>query len=238
MPTYIPTYQIYLGILYSTLILLLPWYARREGKDMELTFRLAFIVLVVGVLGSRLFHVFYESWPIYRRQPERIFYVWLGGFVFFGGAIPSALVAFFYLKFKKISPAPWFDFFTPLGAFGYGLGRVSCFFAGCCYGRSCDLPWAMGGRHPTQLYAVIWELGLALGLLKMRKHIENELGPGCVFWTWVFFHALGRLMMERYRDDFRGTFIFGESIATVLALLLLFIAFLAISLKILAKKKV
>jgi phosphatidylglycerol:prolipoprotein diacylglycerol transferase len=63
---------------------------------------------------------------------------------------------------------------------GQAFGRIGCFMFGCCYGKMCDLPWAVhfphgapawqaqvadgvigehaafsAGVHPTQIYALI-----------------------------------------------------------------------------------
>ena len=39
---------------------------------------------------------------------------------------------------------------------GEAVGRIGCWFHGCCYGKVCHLPWAVyqhgEWRHPTQFY--------------------------------------------------------------------------------------
>ena len=39
---------------------------------------------------------------------------------------------------------------------GEAIGRIGCWFNGCCYGKACSLPWAVQQhgemRHPTQFY--------------------------------------------------------------------------------------
>ncbi len=216
----LPTYIVYLSWLFTLLVICLPWYSRHRQMNLKIALNISLILMLSGFIGARLFHVFYESWPFYREQPERIFYVWLGGFVFLGGAIPAVLVAALYLYFKKLSFREWADFFAPLGAIGYGLGRVSCFLSGCCYGADCDLPWAIQGRHPTQLYAVFWELGVAIFLLKFRTKILKKYKLGGVFWLWVFLHSMGRIFIEGLRDDFRGPQIFGYSVSSFFCLIL------------------
>ena len=151
----IPTYFVFLSLLVTALILALPKYANQNKMDLPTALNISLILMIVGFVGARLFHVFYEEWPLYSTQPERIFYVWLGGFVFLGGAIPAVLAASLYLKLQKLEFAPWADFFAPLGALGYGFGRLSCFLSGCCYGKICELPWSVNGRHPTQIYALL-----------------------------------------------------------------------------------
>jgi Prolipoprotein diacylglyceryltransferase len=167
--------------------------------------------MVTGFLGGRLFHVFFEQWDYYAKDLSLILHFWDGGFVFFGGAILSASAAWIFLFFTdKKHTLDYFDLFAPIMALAYGLGRIGCLMAGCCYGKACDLPWAINHRHPTQLYATLWELAAMLILLGIagidRKNRKPAVfqKPGAVFFLWMIFHGFGRLLMETFRDDFRG----------------------------------
>lgn len=59
------------------------------------------------------------------------------------------------------------SFLIPV-AVAIAIGRIGCFFGGCCYGTPTDLPWAVVfesvdalRRHPTQLYESIFHLSAA-----------------------------------------------------------------------------
>ena len=49
----------------------------------------------------------------------------------------------------------WFlvsDWVAPYLALGHSIGRIGCFLVGDCYGKPCDLPWAISfpnGLPPT-----------------------------------------------------------------------------------------
>ena len=232
----LPSYVVYLSLLFTLMILALPIYSRWKRMDVVHALNISVVLLIVGFVGARLFHVFYEEWPLYHAQPERILYVWLGGFVFLGGAIPAVIAGYLYLRWKKLSWDSWSDFFAPIGAVGYGLGRVSCFLSGCCYGNYCDLPWAVNGRHPTQLYAVGYELFVAYILLRFYEPIKKRLGTGSIFWTWVLLHASGRVVMEGLRVDFRGPLIFGFTVSAFICLVLVTASVYQISLRLLNQK--
>ncbi len=172
-------------------------------------------------MGARLFHVIYENPEYYLTSPEKIFYLWEGGFVYFGGAFLGVIAAFGYLKYKQApNYGAYFDAFSPVLAFMYGAGRIGCFLAGCCYGSSCDFPWAVAGKHPTQLYATFWELGAMLILLGSEKK-KSFKSPGSLFALWIALHSLGRLLMESFRDDFRGGLVFDMSVSSFISWILL-----------------
>lgn len=219
-PTFgIPTYYL---ILSGTVCLCLWWLVRRSEKfklSRKTTLDLSLIVMVGGFLGGRLFHVFYEDFPYYREEPIRIFQVWNGGFVFYGGALLAGLLAFIYLfKKSRRNLEGYLDMFVPVLSFSYVMGRIACLLAGCCFGRYCELPWAFGGRHPTQAYAALWELGVLFILLGIENAPRKK--AGAVFYSWMILHAIGRLIMEYFRDDFRGPTL-GISISSWISLLVI-----------------
>jgi phosphatidylglycerol:prolipoprotein diacylglycerol transferase len=177
---------------------------------MKIALDAALIVMVAALVGARLFHVLYENPEIYRANPWAVFYLWNGGFVFYGGALLAAVCGFAFVHWKvPREQLNYLDLFAPVASLAYALGRWGCFFAGCCYGRYCDLPWAVNGRHPTQLYASFWEIGTVLILLGFEK---KSPARGRVFFLWLILHAIGRILMESFRDDFRGpNFLFSVS---------------------------
>lgn len=217
----IPTYLVFLSLLYCFLIY---WTVRRtEAKDIpqKETLDLGFALMVGGFLGARLLHVFFENPEYYLADPKKVFYIWEGGFVFYGGALGALLASLLVLKIQKLSFATWADFYAPQFALGYGLGRISCFLAGCCFGKSLDSFWAIEGRHPTQLYAVFFELAVYVFLIRFEKQKLKSRFPGEIFTLWVFCHSIGRITMEFFRDDFRGSLILNLSISTWISLILM-----------------
>jgi phosphatidylglycerol---prolipoprotein diacylglyceryl transferase len=216
----IPTYFVYLSILYTSLILLLPRWARWQKRDVVMTLNLALIIMISGFIGARLMHVFYESPEEYRHHWSQLFYFWQGGYVFFGGAICAAFCCWLYIKLRrKQSFLSWGDFYAPIVALGYAFGRLGCLLAGCCYGKYCDVPWSIDGRHPTQIYAMIWGLFIFGVLVNWQKYRPRMVGQ--TFFTWIGLHSFGQLVIEFFRDDFRGPMIVGLSISTWISLFLI-----------------
>lgn len=240
----LPTYHFYLSLLYCFLIFYVVRRARAQNLNVGTTLDFGLIMMVAGFLGARLVHVFYEVPHYYAEDWTRAFKFWEGGFVFFGGFLSAFLACLIYQRRKTLSFSRWADFFAPLLALGYGLGRISCFLAGCCYGRYCDLPWAVvfswdyhqAPRHPTQLYAVIWELAIFGLLIWFEKKKFQLKKPGLIFFFWLFLHSIGRLFMEYFRDDFRGDLIVGLSLSTWVSLALLSVSVTALTTGVFARK--
>jgi phosphatidylglycerol:prolipoprotein diacylglycerol transferase len=241
----IGTYQIFIPTFYFTIVLIacLVLYFNHKrsqalfaeyfsefntvGFNRKNLYDLIFLLMVCSFVGARLFHIIYEHPRFYFENPMEILYFWKGGYVFFGGFFLSVLGAltFFYFFSKKHCISLFLtsaDFLVPSISMSYALGRISCFFEGCCFGRFCELPWAVQLRHPTQIYAFIFEAIIFIFLLVKAK--EYKKNKGQLFTLWIFFHSAGRLIMESFRADFRGSAYFGISISSWIALSLMLVS--------------
>ncbi len=201
-PVIIPTF-----FIVNTLVaaLAFAWtMSRAETNKSNLKFvaDLTLVLMVSGLIGARLFHVFYENFDYYRMHPQNILFLWEGGFTFFGGFIFATVSGILFAKIFQQNPMDYFDLYAPVLSLSYALGRIGCFLNGCCYGKVCDLPWSVAGKHPTQLYSTIWELGILFILLGTEK--RNNRPAGLIFALWLILHSVGRFLVELLRDDFRG----------------------------------
>ena len=205
----IPTYYLVISVTVCLTLVWLRIRLRRSDLSDLVAMDVSLVLMIASFVGARLLHVVYENPEVYWQEPVRIFYFWDGGFVFYGGALLSAFCATVFLR-KRDPENFWryFDLFAPVLALSYSVGRLGCLLAGCCYGRTCELPWSIAGRHPTALYATLWELGVVLILLGLQTPSENSdrknRTAGALFALWMILHGLGRLLMEAFRDDFRG----------------------------------
>lgn len=198
------------------------WFLRRargRGLSQIRAIDITLVCLLCGFAGARLLHVIYEEPEFYRASPLRVFEIWYGGFVFLGGLLGAVVGVLIFCRLRREPFLLWADLAALPVALTYALGRFACFLNGCCYGRYCELPWAitLAGthRHPTQIYASLFEL-CSLGFLsKLEPRLKVS---GTLFSVWLGLHAAGRLVMEYFRDDPRGELIFGASLGTWMSL--------------------
>ncbi len=244
----IPTFYLVISLTASFLALWVVYRARSKNLPVSDALDIGLALLVGGFLGARLFHVLYEEPQFYFAHPMEILKLWHGGYVFYGGVFGALALGSLLLwyKQKKLGNTgfastfwPWADFFAPIVALGYALGRIGCFLNGCCFGHPSSLPWALtfpshshwgmslSSRHPTQLYAFVWEMLLVGALLwwdrRGSKLTSSPPIPGQLFLLWLAGHSLGRILMELFRDDFRGPQMLGGilSISSLISLVLL-----------------
>ena len=72
----------------------------------------------------------------FKQYPfeDVLFSIIKGGFVFYGGLIGGVLGLVIYVKQFKMSFGAFAEMFSVVIPLGHSIGRVGCFFAGCCYG--------------------------------------------------------------------------------------------------------
>lgn len=213
---FIPTYGFLLFIGVVLALLLGKKLAKMEGLDGEKVVDMAISLLIFSFLGSKILLLFTDF--SYLSSWEGFWALIRSGGVFYGGLIFGFMVALFYIKKYKFPLGPLADIYGISIPFAHFFGRLGCFFAGCCWGKPCTLPWAVTFKnpftgenmgtplnqpiHPTQLYEALFLLFLFLILLfyfyKRRKF------KGQIFLLYVFFYSIFRFFIEYLRDDPRG----------------------------------
>ena len=169
--------------------------------------------LIVGaIVGARALYVVSYWQESFAGKPlAEILMVWKGGVVFYGGLIGASLTYIAYVRVKKLPLWKLADIFTPSVPLGCFFGRIGCFLNGCCYGRACNLPWAVRFPadnplspptfpvHPVQLYDALLNLclyGFLAWLFRRRKF------DGQVFSVYLLCYAVTRSFVETFRGDY------------------------------------
>ncbi|WP_421901972.1 prolipoprotein diacylglyceryl transferase [Maridesulfovibrio sp.] len=191
-------------------------WAMRAARLWELDYKLApvtgIIAVVSGIIGARALYV-----GLYPQEFAgsllKVFYIWQGGLVFSGAILFGSLAGLLYLRSKQQPIMDWLDCFAPGIALGQAVGRVGCFFAGCCYGKPTDMPWGVTFRntdslaplfqslHPTQLYHSLAGLVTFLILVIAGNHIKTE---GRITGLFLILFSVFRFIIEFFRADYRG----------------------------------
>ena len=168
---------------------------------------------------------------------------WAGGLTYYGGLVGASCAAWFLLardRFPFWKAADMAGFAVPLGL---AFGRMGCLMAGCCFGATCTLPWAVTFPwrspaseeqfkahllpspqmwslpvHPTQIYESAASLviaGVCLVVIHPRKRYDGQ-----VFAASIALYAIARSALEVLRRDDRGG-MFGLSTSQWIGLVLL-----------------
>jgi phosphatidylglycerol---prolipoprotein diacylglyceryl transferase len=191
--------------------------ARAVGLNPNRVMDLGIWIIISALLGAKLMLVLVD-FDTFRRNPSDIFTLVRSGGVFYGGLIAGVIVALWYLRRHRMPMWTVTDVFAPGIALGHVVGRMGCFFAGCCYGRPADVPWAVTFTspfaaenvgtplhtplHPAQLYEAGAELLILVVLLATER--RGRPFPGRTFWGYMLLYGISRFIIEIYRGDPRG----------------------------------
>jgi len=211
-PLRIPTFGVLVacGVFFG--FLLFEKESKRLGLPPQKTGDIAFWAALGGFLSSRLVYVLF-SLREYRSLIE-VFKIWEGGLVLYGGLLPAVGLALLLIRFWRLSLYKVLDASVLGLCFGFGMGRLGCFSAGCCYGRMTDLPWGVvfsdpnslapqGVKlHPTQLYESLFFWACFAFFTRRRPQ-----GNGLSFWGLMLSYSLFRFFNEFLRGDPRAFFL-------------------------------
>lgn len=218
------------GFMWMVGIWLAVWralrHAPRYGIRQDDVLDIAFWSVALGIVGGRLAFVI-TNWSQYAPDPLSAFRVWEGGMSYFGGFGLAIAVAIYLIRKRRIPIWQLGDLAAPSLALGYGIARIGCFAAGCCYGAPTDLPWGVQfpghdhAVHPTQLYATAMNLLIfvILTFWAQRRQFEGQLFAG-----FLILHGLYRFINEFFRAGatsrlMLGVFTYGHLVALMLAVI-------------------
>ncbi len=201
--------------------------AKRTGQSEDEYLDLCIWGLVFGVLGARLYYVAFR-WQEYAAEPLQILNIRGGGLAIYGGVIGAVLTIFVMTKVrKKVAFLDVLDLVAMGALIGQIIGRWGNFFNREVFGeytdnllamqlpinaiRSMDDVSPLMMEHlveiegvtfiqvaPTFLYESLWNVGVLIVILLLRKHRRFR---GELFLVYLLGYGLGRFWIEGVRTD-------------------------------------
>lgn len=203
-----------LGFLYMS------YTVKKElGIEREKIQNLAIFIILSAFIGGKLFF-YLENPSYYFGSLQNMKNNFRTGFVFYGSLLFAIPVVIWFFKKEKWPVWSMMDRIAITACIIHGMGRLGCFFAGCCHGIPSNLPWAVTftdplsqaeplntALHPTQLYSATLIFSLLIILLMFKRHKRFE---GQLFFIYIILYAAGRSLIEIVRgDEERGYIIDG-----------------------------
>jgi len=177
-----------------------------------------------GIVGGRLYHVLTTPDPYFGEggDPLKAFAIWEGGLGIWGAIALGGVGAWIACRRRGIPLPAYADAIAPGIVVAQAIGRLGNWFNNELYGRATDLPWALriyewlpsagraatdadgspivqGTYHPTFLYELLWDLGVAALVIWADRRFK--LSHGRAFALYVAAYCVGRLWIELLRID-------------------------------------
>lgn len=198
--------------------------AKKHGQDSEIILDLLPWLLIAGIIGARLWHVFTPSasniaagvtTENYLKNPMEILALRKGGLGIPGGIIGGAIAMIIYCKVKKLNFWQWADFIAPGLLIAQSIGRWGNFVNQEVYGRPTNLPWgilidpqhrmrgfeAVEKYHPLFLYESLLSLIGAGLLVLIGDKFKDKLYKGDLFLGYLIWYPITRFLLEFLRLD-------------------------------------
>lgn len=216
------------GIIIMLGVLAAAWLASKEAKrrglDPELVLDGLIWVVLAGVIGARLWHIFTPT-PTdvasglttyyYLTHPLAAINIRSGGLGVPGAVIGGAIAIILYARRKNLDVIVWLDVAAPGVALAQAIGRWGNFINQELYGPPTDLPWGIfiepqyrlpGYKeythfHPLFLYESLWNLLNMAILLWVGRRFEDKLLPGDIFLGYLVIYPFGRFLLDFIRLD-------------------------------------
>ncbi len=185
---------------------------KRRGENPDHLINMALIVIPLGVIGSRIYHVI-DRWEYFMRYPGEI--IGFQGLGIFGAVIGGALGAVIYTQWKKLATLRWLDILAPGVILAQAIGRWGNYFNQELFGYPSQLPWAVYIEpsyrlpgftsfetfHPLFLYESILNLfGFGILMITGRK-LYSRLRDGDILFLYVIYYGIVRFILEGFKPE-------------------------------------
>jgi len=189
----VKTYGFCLMIGFLSAVWLAMRRAERVKANPDTILDLSFLALIFGVGGARAFYVIHYWQGRFASAPNKllaIIDITEGGLEFLGGLLGATVAVLIYAYWTKRSIRLYLDIMAPSAMWGLALGRLGCFFNGCCFGGMCVAastgqplqPWAVQFPFASPAHHRQWEereVAVPAELIYTSKHVlQPFLVPG------------------------------------------------------------
>jgi phosphatidylglycerol:prolipoprotein diacylglycerol transferase len=211
------------------LAVLTAWLLARRFKEVpQIDVTCSAVYTGIGaVVGAKLLFIIVNL-PLIISGQLTLLQAFQGGFVFYGGLIGGVIGLFIYVKHYKLNAFKFFELYATIVPLGHSIGRVGCFFGGCCYGIEYDGPLSVTydmtiGNTPVGIplfpvQLVEAALLLCLFFVVLFLYIKKR-HLGIQVLTYGFVYCLLRFSLEFLRGDKERGALLGMSTSQFISLI-------------------
>lgn len=168
---------------------------------------------IAGIVGARLWDVFFFDWAYYSHHLSEIFYVWQGGMAIQGGIVFGVGAGIIYARRHKIDILALADIVAPAIILGQAIGRCANLLNGDAFGAPTGSNFGIIYPETTLAYhtygaqplwpAEVWEGQIdfvIFALLLIFRAFPHAKGQA--FSLYIMLYSLARFGLEFLRGDY------------------------------------
>ena len=218
-----------IGVVVATKIAETRWV--RRGGDAKAFGELVVWVVIAGVVGARVYHLF-TGYDWDEGGLVGTVEIWEGGLSIWGVLAGGIIAVVVLARIKHLDTLVLMDCIAPGLLAAQAIGRWGNWFNQELFGRPTDLPWALeidpqhrpadyladATFHPTFLYESIY-LVILLGILLAAER-RFRFRKGQAFALYLAMYTFGRTFLELLRIDEGPQNVFGVRVNALVSALI------------------
>lgn len=201
------------------------------GENPEDGWSMLLPVVILAVIGARIYHVVHLWEDFYSANPAAIFQIWNGGIGIPGAVAGGAAAILLYTRSRGLNTARWLDIFSPALLLGQAIGRLGNFVNQELYGPPTSLcgvdfppclpfgvqiseahragtPWTID-QFPVETtqfvplfaYEAVLNLIGMVVLIVVVRRFAPRLFAGDLALMYIMWYGSVRALLENYRTD-------------------------------------
>ncbi len=177
---------------------------KNKGYDKNMPINIALFAIPFAILGARLYYCIFTDTNTFAH----FFDIAKGGMAIYGGVIGGFLGLVVCCLINKYSILQACDIAAPSLILGQAIGRIGCYFSGCCYGIETTIEslqvfpistiqddglW----HYATFFYESILNL-IVYAILMILTYRSNK--RGIITSGYLIGYGIIRAFLEQFRD--------------------------------------
>ncbi|MBR1397942.1 MAG: prolipoprotein diacylglyceryl transferase [Selenomonadaceae bacterium] len=190
------------------------FFAKADGRGYEkYLIDIGIIGGSFGLIGARLWDVFFFDWNYYQHHLNEILNVWQGGMAIQGGVIFGISAVMIYARSKQMDLLHLADLLAPALILGQALGRCANLLNGDAFGAPTGSNFGLLYPASTLAHrtygdqplwpAEVWEcqLDIVIFALLLIFRCRNYVKGQC-FMLYIMLYSSARFVLEYFRGDY------------------------------------
>jgi len=195
---------------------------KKYDKSMPLDLVIA--AIPCALVGARLYYCLFNGVSSFGE----IFEVWNGGLAIYGGVIGGFIGICLCCLIKKYPLSKACDIAVPCLILGQAIGRIGCYFGGCCYGIEVTneahmwFPFSVEisgvWHYSTFFYESFFNI---IGYVVLMLVIKYTKPLGITTASYFIYYGVVRAIIEGFRGDSLYLFNTGIRVSQALSIFLI-----------------
>lgn len=187
--------------------------AKQDGRWHNHVIDMGIYCGLAGLLGARLWDVFFFDWEYYHNHLTELFNVWQGGMAIQGGILLGVIAGIIYTRLHHIDTLAMMDIMAPAIILGQALGRCANLLNGDAFGAPTGSSFGIIYPATTLAYytygnqplwpAEIWEGQLDIAIFALLLiYRTTKHAKGQAFCLYIMLYSFARFFLEYLRGDY------------------------------------